>query len=195
MKLSRIFLHKTAAVAIVVAGVLVSNSTFAEIKANSASTMIAQTSGQINRAKKYTIATIVGHDGEFRTLKKALKAAGLLKTLSEKGPFTVFAPTDDAFKKLDQNTLKLLLKPENKDTLTKILNYHVLSGEVDSQDIQPGDVTTVEGSSLKIQVADGKVSLNDTTNVVKADVKAKNGVIHIIDQVLVPPDVDLTTLK
>jgi len=195
MKLSRSFLHKTAGVALVVASLLVSNSTFAEIKPNSASTIIAQANSGKSRSQKYTIAKIIGHAKEFKTLSKALKAAGLLQTLSERGPFTVFAPSDDAFKKLDQKTLNLLLKRANKDTLTKILTYHVLPQEVDAKDIQPGDVATVEGSSLKIQVADGKVSLNDTTSVIEPDIKAKNGVIHIIDTVLVPSDVDLSTLK
>ncbi len=123
--------------------------------------------------------------GSFNTLATALKAAGLVDTLKGKGPFTVFAPTDDAFKKLPAGTLEKLLA--DKAQLTKVLTYHVVSGKVMAADVvKLTSAKTVEGSSLKIAVANGAVKVNDA-NVVKTDVGASNGVIHVIDSVLLPP--------
>ncbi|HRY45615.1 MAG TPA: fasciclin domain-containing protein [Thermoanaerobaculia bacterium] len=123
--------------------------------------------------------------GSFSTLATALKAAGLVETLKGKGPFTVFAPTDDAFKKLPAGTLEKLLA--DKARLTKVLTYHVVSGKVMAADVvKLSEAKTVEGSSVKIAVKDGKVKLNDA-NVVKTDVGASNGVIHVIDTVILPP--------
>lgn len=123
--------------------------------------------------------------GSFNTLATALKAAGLVETLKGKGPFTVFAPTDDAFKKLPAGTLEKLLA--DKAQLTKVLTYHVVSGKVMAADVvKLTEAKTVEGSSVKIAVRDGKVKVNDS-NVVKTDVGASNGVIHVIDTVLLPP--------
>ncbi len=124
--------------------------------------------------------------GSFSTLVAAVQAAGLEETLRSDGPFTVFAPTDDAFAKLPAGTLEDLLKPENKDQLASILTYHVLSGKVMSGDIagKTLDVETVQGSTLSIDATDGvKV---DNATVIKADVKASNGVIHVIDTVVMP---------
>ena len=123
---------------------------------------------------------------KFNTLATALEVAGLVETLKGKGPFTVFAPTDEAFKKIDQATLKDLLKPENKDKLTAILTYHVLPGKVMSSDIK-GDMepTTVNGKNISVKLMNGKVMINEAT-VIAADVAASNGVIHIIDTVLLP---------
>lgn len=123
--------------------------------------------------------------GSFNTLATALKAAGLVETLKGKGPFTVFAPTDDAFKKLPAGTLEKLLA--DKAQLTKVLTYHVVSGKVMAADVvKLSEAKTVEGSAVKIAVKDGKVKVNDA-NVVKTDVGASNGVIHVIDTVILPP--------
>ena len=124
--------------------------------------------------------------GKFKTLVTAVEAAGLVETLKGKGPFTVFAPTDEAFAKIDSATLADLLKPENKDKLAAILTYHVVSGKVRSSYIK-GDMEapTVNGKSLSIKLMGGKVMINDAT-VVVPDVNADNGVIHIIDTVLLP---------
>jgi uncharacterized surface protein with fasciclin (FAS1) repeats len=124
--------------------------------------------------------------GQFNTLLAAAKAAGLAPTLSGKGPFTVFAPTDAAFEKLPKGTVANLLKPENKQKLAAILKYHVVAGEIDSADIKPGrtHVKTVNGKSLSVR-KHGGVSVNGA-KVVSADIKASNGVIHVIDKVLLP---------
>ena len=134
------------------------------------------------------IVAIASGDAQFKTLTKALGSAGLVTTLQGKGPFTVFAPTDAAFAALPKGTVENLLKPENKAQLTKILTYHVVPGSVVSTSLKSGDVKSVEGSSLKVAVSTGKVTVGGA-NVVKADMKASNGVIHEIDKVLMPPDV------
>ena len=124
--------------------------------------------------------------GKFKTLVTAVEAAGLVETLKGKGPFTVFAPTDEAFAKIDSSTLADLLKPENKDKLAAILTYHVVAGKVMSSDIKADmKAPTVNGKSLSIKLMSGKVMINDAT-VVVPDVNADNGVIHIIDTVLLP---------
>ena len=128
----------------------------------------------------------------FSTLVAAIEAAGLVETLQGDGPFTVFAPTDDAFAALPEGLLEKLLLPENVDVLTAILTYHVVSGLVMSADVTAGDVETVEGSTITI-ATDGGVTVNGA-NVVTVDVTASNGVIHVIDQVIVPPTVDLASL-
>jgi uncharacterized surface protein with fasciclin (FAS1) repeats len=134
------------------------------------------------------IVAIASGDAQFKTLTKALGSAGLVTTLQGKGPFTVFAPTDAAFAALPQGTVENLLKPANKAKLTKILTYHVVPGSVVSTSLKSGDVKSVEGSSLKVAVSPGKVTVGGA-KVVKADIKASNGVIHVIDKVLMPPDV------
>ena len=132
------------------------------------------------------IVAIASGDAQFETLTKALGAAGLVTTLQGKGPFTVFALTDAAFAALPKGTVENLLLPENKAQLTKILTYHVVPGSVVSTSLKSGDVKSVEGSSLKVAVSTGKVTVGGA-NVVKADIKASNGVIHVIDKVLMPP--------
>jgi len=124
--------------------------------------------------------------GTFTTLTAALDAAGKTSMLQEKGPYTVFAPTDEAFAALPKGTVEELLKPENKTKLGKILAYHVLSGKVMAADVKTMKATTANGADLDVVVKDGKVTVNDAT-VVKADVAADNGVIHVIDKVLMPP--------
>ncbi len=124
----------------------------------------------------------------FSTLTAALKAGGKKEMLEEdKGPFTVFAPTDEAFNKLPEGTVKDLLKPENKEKLAKILAYHVVPGKVMAADVKTMEADTAEGSKLNVKVEDGKVMVNDA-NVIKTDIAATNGVIHVIDTVLMPPD-------
>jgi uncharacterized surface protein with fasciclin (FAS1) repeats len=124
--------------------------------------------------------------GSFKTLAAALGAGGLVETLKSKGPFTVFAPTDEAFAKLPKGTVEDLLKPENRAKLVKILTYHVVAGKVMAADVvKLSSAKTVEGSEVKITVAGGKVKVNDA-NVVKTDIDTSNGVIHVIDSVLLP---------
>ena len=124
--------------------------------------------------------------GKFNTLVAAVKAAGLVETLKGDGPFTVFAPTDEAFAKLPAGTVESLLKPENRDKLVKILTYHVVAGRVMAKDVAGIDsAKTVQGGSLKFKAWSGKVRVNDA-NVVMADVSASNGVIHVVDTVLMP---------
>jgi uncharacterized surface protein with fasciclin (FAS1) repeats len=124
--------------------------------------------------------------GSFNTLAAALKAAGLVDTLKGKGPFTVFAPTDEAFAKLPAGTVEDLLKPENKEKLVSILTYHVVPGDVTSkQVVKMTDAKTVNGKDVTIKVSGGSVMI-DNAKVIKPDVKASNGVIHVIDTVLIP---------
>jgi uncharacterized surface protein with fasciclin (FAS1) repeats len=124
--------------------------------------------------------------GKFNTLAKALQATGLVDTLKGKGPFTVFAPTDVAFAKLPPGTLDDLLKPENKEKLTKILTYHVVAGKVMAKDVMKmQSAKTLNGEDVKISTRGGKVYVNDA-QIVQPDVKASNGVIHVVDTVLMP---------
>lgn len=139
------------------------------------------------------LVAVATEAGAFGTLLAAATAAGLVETLQSPGPFTVFAPTDEAFAALPEGLVAALLKPENKDSLVKILTYHVLSGEVHAANVATGDVATVEGSSISVVVGD-KVVLNGAANVISTDVKASNGVIHVIDAVLVPAGVDAGSL-
>ncbi|NQW68180.1 MAG: fasciclin domain-containing protein, partial [Acidimicrobiaceae bacterium] len=129
---------------------------------------------------------------DFATLVAALTAAGLVETLQGAGPFTVFAPTEAAFAALPEGLLAKLLLPENVAVLTAILTYHVVPGMVMSTDIAAGDVATVEGSTVAL-TTDMGVMVNGAT-VIAADVPASNGVIHVIDAVIVPPTVDLSKL-
>lgn len=121
--------------------------------------------------------------GSFNTLVVAIEAAGLTQTLQGKGPFTVFAPTDEAFAKLPPGTVDALLKDKAK--LSKILTYHVVSGEVMAKDVKPGKVTTVEGDKISVSKSTNGVKVNNA-NVIQTDVVASNGVIHVIDTVLIP---------
>jgi len=125
--------------------------------------------------------------GNFTTLAAALEAAGLVETLKGEGPFTVFAPTDEAFAALPEGTVESLLEPENRDQLTAILTYHVVPGSVMSGDLSDGmEAETVNGAPVTISTDDG-VMVNDAT-VTAADIEASNGVIHVIDSVLLPPE-------
>lgn len=139
-----------------------------------------------------TVVSVAQGNEDFSTLVAALTAAELVDALSGEGPFTVFAPTNAAFAALPAGLLDKLLLPENKDVLTKILTYHVVPAKVMAEDVTAGDVTTVEGSTFAI-TTEGGVKVN-TANVTATDVAASNGVIHVIDAVIVPPTVDLDSL-
>jgi uncharacterized surface protein with fasciclin (FAS1) repeats len=136
-----------------------------------------------------TIVDVAVAAGSFNTLVAAVQAAGLVDALSADGPLTVLAPTDDAFAALPAGLVDCLLLPENKDALTQILTYHVISGEVMSGDLTAGDVPTLQGENVTVDLTNG-VKFNNAT-VVQADVTASNGVIHAIDAVLVPPSIDV----
>jgi uncharacterized surface protein with fasciclin (FAS1) repeats len=141
--------------------------------------------GSVLAQGKDIVDTAVGA-GQFNTLAAALKAAGLVDTLKGAGPFTVFAPTDAAFAKLPKGTVEDLLKPENKAKLTAILTYHVVAGKVMAADVvKVKDAKTVQGGSIKVNAAGGKVMV-DAANVTRTDIAASNGVIHVIDTVLMP---------
>jgi uncharacterized surface protein with fasciclin (FAS1) repeats len=133
-----------------------------------------------------SVVEVAASNGSFKTLTAALKAAGLDKALASGGSYTVFAPTDEAFAALPKGTVEELLKPENKDTLVKLLTYHVVQGEKASTSLQSGDTETLSGAPIKVNVSSGGVMVNDA-NVVQADIKANNGVIHVIDKVILPP--------
>ena len=134
------------------------------------------------------IVTVAATAGDFNTLVTALKAAGLVETLRGDGPFTVFAPTDEAFAKLPAGTLDNLLLPENEERLVSILTYHVVPGKVLAAEVVGlSSASTVEGSALSISTNDDGVRVNDA-NVIATDVMASNGVIHVIDTVLIPSD-------
>ncbi len=124
--------------------------------------------------------------GTFKTLTAALDAAGKTQMLQEKGPYTVFAPSDEAFAKLPAGTVDELLKPENKEKLGKLLAYHVMEGKVMAADVKTMKAKTANGAELNIKVKGSTVMVNDA-KIVKADVPASNGVIHVIDKVLMPP--------
>jgi uncharacterized surface protein with fasciclin (FAS1) repeats len=135
-------------------------------------------------AGKDIVAVASGAEN-FKTLVAAVKAAGLVETLQGKGPFTIFAPTDAAFAKLPAGTVEDLLKPENKAKLVAILTYHVVPGKVLAADVKTSKAKTVQGQSVKLVVSDTGVTV-DGAKVVKTDVMAENGVIHVIDTVIIP---------
>lgn len=139
-----------------------------------------------------TIVEVAASDETFSTLVQAVEAAGLADTLAAEGPYTVFAPTNEAFEALPEGTVEQLLQPENQEVLTQILAYHVLPQEVPAAEVVSGDVDTVAGAPVSVNVDDatGNVSVNEAA-VVQADVQASNGVIHAIDQVLLPPNLQL----
>jgi uncharacterized surface protein with fasciclin (FAS1) repeats len=156
------------------------------------------TAQAVSAEQSSNIVEIAASLDDFSTLVTAVKAAGLVETLSGEGPFTVFAPTNDAFNKLPEGTISTLLKPENKEQLKKILTYHVIAGELMAKDVAAAIkngggkavVETVSGGQLTAMVSDGNVMLMDENGnkatVVKTDVDASNGVIHVIDTVVLP---------
>ncbi|MBK6870479.1 MAG: fasciclin domain-containing protein [Kineosporiaceae bacterium] len=160
--------------------------------APAASSAVASSPAASTPAAAGTIVEVAAANADFSTLVAAVKAAGLVDTLNGAGPFTVFAPTNEAFAALPAGLVDKLLLPANKATLTKILTYHVLPAEVMAADVKAGMVKTVEGGEITI-TTDGGVKVNEA-GVTATDVDASNGVIHVIDKVLVPADVDVSKL-
>jgi uncharacterized surface protein with fasciclin (FAS1) repeats len=139
-----------------------------------------------HHGSKKDIVDTAASVSDFSTLVAAVQAAGLVEALKGEGPFTVFAPTNEAFAKLPAGTVESLLLPENKEQLTQILTYHVVAGKVMAKDVvKLTSATTLEGSAVKIVVANGAVKV-DNANVIKTDIKTSNGVIHVIDAVILP---------
>lgn len=158
-------------------------------KTESTTTDSTTDSSKTDTAGTGSVVEVATAAGNFTKLTQALEAAGLVETLKGDGPFTVFAPTDEAFAALPSGTLEDLLKPENKSKLIKVLTYHVVPKELTSKSIASGEEKTVEGGSLKLEVdsANNTVKVNDA-KVTKVDIKASNGIIHVVDKVILPPD-------
>ena len=195
----RVMRRTAIAVVSVAAALTLSACSSSSDQATTAESSAALSKGSIEDADETeaifseTIVDLASKDpANFSTLVAAINAAGLVETLNGEGPFTVFAPTNAAFAELPAGVLDALLLPENKDALVKILTYHVVPGTVLAADIADGDVATVEGQNVTLSTANG-VTVNGA-NVVTADVLASNGVIHVIDAVLVPADVDVAAL-
>ena len=147
--------------------------------------VVGSSQARVDAQQKDIVDTAVAA-GSFKTLAAALTAAGLVDTLKGKGPFTVFAPTDDAFAKLPAGTVESLLKPENKAKLVRLLTYHVVAGKVMAADVvKVTSAKAVSGDTITVKVANGGVSV-DNAKVVKTDIAASNGVIHVIDSVIMP---------
>ena len=152
------------------------------------SSLSSADSGECSKSKapKHDIVDTAVKAGSFKTLAAALTAADLVETLKGKGPFTVFAPTDEAFAKLPKGTVENLLKPENKDKLVAVLTYHVVAGKVLAADVvKLKKAKTVQGSEVSIKVTKKGVKV-DAANVVKTDIECTNGVVHVIDAVILP---------
>jgi len=163
-----------------------STPAFAEKSPCSSKTMTVSTA-VVAAAQKNIVETAVAA-GSFKTLAAALEAAGLVEALNGEGPFTVFAPTDEAFAKLPEGTLESLLKPENKDKLIDILTYHVVPGKVMAKTAVTLDKAgALNKKEIALQLKDDALILNDTAKVIKTDVDCSNGVIHVIDTVILPP--------
>jgi uncharacterized surface protein with fasciclin (FAS1) repeats len=160
-------------------------TTMAAVAVTAFSLAVGSTNG---RAADMNIVDTAVEAGQFTTLATALEAAGLVETLKGPGPFTVFAPTDEAFAKLPDGTVETLLKPENRDQLTAILTYHVVPGSVMAADVVTLDeAETVNGKMLNISTSGNSVMVNDAT-VTATDIAASNGVIHVVDSVILPPE-------
>jgi uncharacterized surface protein with fasciclin (FAS1) repeats len=160
--------------------------TFKTFVFGAAVTAMAFTAGSTMRAQGQDIVDTAVAAGQFKTLAAALTAAGLVPTLKGAGPFTVFAPTDDAFAKLPKGTVEDLLKPENKAKLVAILTYHVVPGKVMAADVaKMTSAKTVQGSAATVSTMGGVVMI-DAAHVTKTDIAASNGVIHVVDTVLMP---------
>lgn len=146
----------------------------------------ANAGGHAHTPAEADIVDVAVSAGQFNTLTAALEAADLIDTLKGDGPFTVFAPTDDAFAKLPEGSVEELLKAENRDQLISVLTYHVVPGKVAAADVaEISEATTVQGSNIAIAVVDGSVTVDNAT-VVETDIEASNGIIHVIDSVILP---------
>jgi uncharacterized surface protein with fasciclin (FAS1) repeats len=181
---------KKSIIAIAAASVLLLSACGSD--GSSSDTTVAASDSTEMATEVGTIVEVAQGNEDFSTLVQAVVAAGLAETLSGEGPFTVFAPTNAAFEALPAGLLEKLLLPENKETLVKILTYHVVGAKVMAADVAAGEVATVEGSSFTIST-EGGVKV-DAANVTTTDLPASNGVIHVIDAVLVPPTVDVSAL-
>jgi uncharacterized surface protein with fasciclin (FAS1) repeats len=181
----------TALSLVAVAGLTIAACSSGDSSSESSSASPSTTAAAAMSTAPKTIVDIAAANSDFSTLVSAVKAAGLAETLTGSGPFTVFAPTESAFAKLPAGTLDSLVKPENKQQLSNILTYHVVPAKVMAGDVKPGAVKTVNGAELTIAVNGPNVTLTDgqgnAANVVKADIAGSNGVIHVIDSVLLPP--------
>ena len=193
MRHTKIAVAAVAALAALPLAACGSSSTTTATSAPAAATTPAASSPASSApAAAGTVVDVAATNPDFTTLVAAIKAAGLADTLSGPGPFTVFAPTNEAFAALPAGLVDKLMKPENKAVLAKILTYHVLASKVMAADVKDGKVATVEGGTITIDTMSG-VKVNDA-KVLKTDIAASNGVIHVIDKVLVPADVDVTKL-
>ncbi|SHJ60643.1 Uncaracterized surface protein containing fasciclin (FAS1) repeats [Rubritalea squalenifaciens DSM 18772] len=141
---------------------------------------------KMKKQEEMTVVAIADGNKDFTTLVTAIRAAGLLEALNGDGPYTVFAPNNAAFEKLPEGTLADLLKPENKDKLAAILKYHVVPTKVMAENVNPMKIVTLEGHEFEITNNDGEIRVNDA-KVIKTDIVGKNGVIHVIDTVIMPP--------
>ncbi len=189
----RIAAAAVAAVAALTLSACSSSSTTATSSTRAPSTAASTPAASSSKpAAAGTIVEVAASNPDFSTLVAAVKAAALVDTLNGAGPFTVFAPTNKAFAALPAGLLDKLLLPANKETLTKILTYHVLPAKVMAADVTPGKVKTVEGGEITITTVGG-VKVNEAS-VTSTDVEASNGVIHVIDKVLVPADVEVGKL-
>jgi uncharacterized surface protein with fasciclin (FAS1) repeats len=149
-----------------------------------------ETTADLNLAQ---LTEAAAREGQFQTLTRAVEAAGLKDQLTTPGPYTVFAPTDAAFDALPRETLDNLLKPENKDQLTKLIAYHVIPGQFTSNQLTSGEVKTVEGSPVTVNIDDVTRTITvDNATVIQADIPASNGIVHVIDRVILPPDIPQT---
>jgi uncharacterized surface protein with fasciclin (FAS1) repeats len=164
---------------------LITIKTLTLILASISLTALASGAHHGDSHKQKNIVEVAASAGVFNTLVAAVTAADLASTLQGEGPFTVFAPTDEAFSKLPTGTVESLLQPENKDKLIAILTYHVVSGKMMAADVKAGKVPTLNGNPFTVSFKDGNVFV-DNAKVTKTDVKASNGVVHIIDSVILP---------
>lgn len=154
----------------------------------------AEATDEVASAAGTTIVDVATTDTRFTILVRAVDAAGLVDTLSDEGPYTVFAPTDTAFDALPEGVLDALLLPANQDVLTDVLTFHVIDGAVLSDEISEGEVIALNGETLELSTSTLEDVMVEATTVVDADIEASNGVIHVIDEVLLPPDVDVAAL-
>lgn len=192
-KLNKMKLSKVC-FATVLGLLLIGNAAFAQCSSNSrkshkvhrASYTEDRSSARTSRSYgERDIVELAASSHDLSTLVAAVKAAGLVETLQGKGPFTVFAPTNNAFAALPDGTVESLLKPENKEKLIQILTYHVVPGRIEANDLSSGSVASVEGSKIKVSVGENAVKINDAV-VIDANNRAVNGVVHVIDRVILP---------
>lgn len=182
---STFLLNKTSAILIAISSILINIPAQAACPKNLST--VSQVSASNKSNETGNIVEIAASNPNFKTLVAAVQAADLTETLSGDTKFTVFAPTDEAFAKLPKETLEKLLKPENKAALQQILTYHVVSGTVNSQSLKSGQVKTVEGNPVHVAVNQRDGIRVNKSKVIQADIKASNGIIHVIDTVLIPP--------